>query len=101
MMRVVLNKIMPATLEAYLAPIRSSPFLPEIADALRREVEAEKQLRARFYKEMTPSEKVEFIGGQVIMHSPARNGHLDVTLNILQLLATRFFRIRKGQLSRK
>jgi len=77
---------MTATLEALLEPIRSSPFLPEIADALRLEVEAEKQLRARFYQEMTPSEKVEFIGGEVIMHSPARNAHLDATSNISQLL---------------
>jgi len=77
---------MTATLEALLEPIRSSPFLPEIADALRLEVEAEKQLRARFYQEMTPSEKVEFIGGEVIMHSPARNAHLDATKHILQLL---------------
>jgi len=82
----MLDRTMPAKLEALLEPIRSSPFLPEVADALRREVEAEKQLRARFYQEMTPSEKVEFIGGEVIMHSPARNAHLDVTSNISQLL---------------
>jgi Uma2 family endonuclease len=82
----VVDKTMPATLEALLEPIRNSPFLPEIADALRREVEVEKQLRAKFYQEMTPSEKVEFIGGEVIMHSPARNGHLDTTKHILQLL---------------
>lgn len=77
---------MPVSLEALLEPIRSSPFLPEIADALGREVETEKQLREKFYQEMTPSEKVEFIGGEVIMHSPARNAHLDATKHILQLL---------------
>jgi len=82
----MLDRNMTATLEALLEPIRSSPFLPEVADALCREVEAEKQLRARFYQEMTPSEKVEFIGGEVIMHSPARNAHLDATSNISQLL---------------
>ncbi len=73
-------------LETLLEPIRKSPLLPEIADALRREMAAEKQLRAKFYQEMTPSQKIEFIGGEVIMHSPARNVHLDVTKHILQLL---------------
>lgn len=73
-------------LENLLQPIRSSPFLPEVADLLFRELEVEKQARARFYKEMTPSEKVEFIGGKVVMHSPARNLHLDVTKHILQIL---------------
>jgi len=30
---------------------------------------------------------VEFIGGEVVMHSPARNKHLDVTLRISTLLS--------------
>jgi len=78
---------MSSALEILLEPIRSSPLLPEVADALRREVEAEKQLRAKFYQEMTPSQKIEFIGGEVILHSPARNAHLDATLNIGILVA--------------
>jgi Uma2 family endonuclease len=82
----MVDKTTLVTLEALLEPIRSSPFLPEIADALQRELEAEKQLRAKFYQKMTPSEKAEFIGGKVIMHAPARNGHLDTTKHILQLL---------------
>ncbi len=73
-------------LEDMIEPIRSSPFLPEIAEALRLEVEAEKELRAKFYQKMTSGQKVEFIGGEVIMHSAARNAHLVVTKQILQLL---------------
>jgi len=60
--------------------------LLEIADALRIEIESEKQRRAEFYRDMTPEQKTEFIDGEVIMHSPARNAHLDVTANISQLL---------------
>ena len=79
---------MSAVLEALVAPLRRSPFMVEIADLLHAEVEAERALRRKFYAEMTPEQKVEFIGGEIIMHSPARNIHLDVTLNISQLITT-------------
>lgn len=36
-------------------------------------------MRKQFYQEMTPSEKVEFIDGEVLLHSPARKEHLDAT----------------------
>ena len=35
---------------------------------------------------MTDAEKVEFIDGEVVMHSPARNMHLIAQMNIQQLL---------------
>ena len=37
---------------------------------------------------MTPDEKVEFIDGEVVMHSPARNRHLDATALLSRLLGT-------------
>ncbi len=82
-------------IETLLEPLQRSPLLPEVAEALVRGMERERALRAEFYREMTPSQKVEFIAGEVIMHSPARNSHLDVTLNISQLV-TSF--VRKHQL---
>lgn len=85
---------MSAVLEALVAPLRRSPFMVEIADLLHAEVEAERALRRKFYAEMTPEQKVEFIGGEIIRHSPARNVHLDVTLNISQLV-TAFVRSRR------
>ena len=36
----------------------------------------------------TPEQKVEFIDGEIVLHSPARNRHLDVTLRIATLLGT-------------
>lgn len=77
---------MSSRLEALIAPLRHSPQLPEIVEQLQIEVEAERARRQRFYAEMTPEQKVEFIDGEVIFQSPARNVHLDVTLNISQLL---------------
>jgi Uma2 family endonuclease len=71
-----------------LAPIQSSPFLPEVVDRLSSMLAAERQRRNKFYEEMTPEMKVEFIDGEVILHSPARNQHLDVTYNVATLVGS-------------
>ena len=70
-----------------LAPLQSSPFLPELVDELSNILAEERQRRGRFYEEMTPEMKVEFIEGEVVLHSPARNVHLDVTARIATILA--------------
>lgn len=88
---------MNAVLEALVAPLRKSPFYAEIADLLHAEVEAERALRRKFYAEMTPEQKVEFIGGEIIMHSPARNVHLDVTKYTLQLIDVYVRRTQLGE----
>lgn len=36
---------------------------------------------------MTPEQKIEFINGEVVLHSPARLQHLEVTKWIVQLLS--------------
>jgi Uma2 family endonuclease len=71
-----------------LAPLRASPFLPEAVNELSALLAAERQRRDKFYQEMTPEMKVEFIEGEVILHSPARNVHLDVTMRIAKLLSS-------------
>ena len=40
------------------------------------------------WSEMTDDEKVEFIDGEIIMHSPARNRHLLATIHLATLLNT-------------
>ncbi|MDB6071179.1 MAG: hypothetical protein JWL81_2350 [Verrucomicrobiales bacterium] len=77
---------MSTTLLEMVEPLRKSPLLMEIADLLQAGIVEEKALRRKFYQEMTPEQKVEFIGGEIIMHSPARNVHLDVTKHVLQLV---------------
>ncbi len=75
-------------LETLLAPLRHSPRLVEAVDVLQHQLEQEKKRRRRFYEEMTPAQKIEFIDGDVVLHSPARNKHLDATKHILKLLDT-------------
>ncbi len=46
---------------------------------------------------MTHDQKIEFIDGEVVLHSPARNRHLDVTGCIYKLLHTSVVIHRLGQ----
>lgn len=55
-----------ATLDQLMEPIRHSPLLPRIVEELQLQIAKEQQLRTRFYEEMTPEQKVEFIDGEVI-----------------------------------
>ncbi len=66
--------------------LRHSPLLPEIVENLSQCLRDEKARRAQFYAEMTPEQKTEFIEGEVLMHSPARNAHLVATLNLATAL---------------
>ena len=76
------------TLEALIEPLRHSPRLPQAVTLLQRQIEEERQRRDEFYRDMTPEQKIEFIDGGAVMHSPARNRHLDVTKFVLKLLDT-------------
>lgn len=62
--------------------------MPEAVARLQKQMEEERERRMKFYQEMTPDQKIEFIDGEVILHSPARNRHLDVTLMLATLLRT-------------
>ena len=76
------------TLDATIETLRHSPRLPEVVSLLQRELEEEAELRRKFYEEMTPEQKIEFIDGEVVLHSPAMNRHLGVTMRLGTLLRT-------------
>ena len=69
-----------------LTPLLKSPRLPEVVAALSDHLKAENAARETFYDEMSDGEKVEFIDGEIIMHSPARNRHLSASLKLAMLL---------------
>ncbi|MAP10161.1 MAG: hypothetical protein CMM00_15750 [Rhodopirellula sp.] len=84
------------SLDELIRPIRHSPQLPLLVDRLTQQLQAERDARERFYDEMTPEQKIEFIDGEVILHSPARNRHLDASGRIYKLLHTFVARHRLG-----
>ena len=69
-----------------LEPILHSPLLPDIAAVLNERLRDETERRKQFYEEMSDDQKVEFIDGEVVMHSPARNRHLFAKLKLAKLL---------------
>ncbi len=75
-------------MNAVVENLLASPTLPETVARLNTALLAERQRRARFYEEITPEMKAEFINGQVIMHSPASNEHTEIRGLIENLLTT-------------
>ena len=71
-----------------LEPLLQSPRLPEYVDSLNRTLALERQRREQFYEELTEDGKCEFINGKVLMHSPAKRKHINVTKNLSRLLST-------------
>ena len=81
-------------IETLIAPLRHSPQLVEAVDLLSSQIAEERKRRVQFYQEMTPEEKVEFIDGEVVMHSPTKNRHLDATARLMNLLSN-FVRVNQ------
>ena len=77
-----------ATVEELIKVLLHSPQLPNLVDRLTQQLQNERLARHQFYEDMTPDQKIEFIDGEVIVHSPARNRHLDVTMLTAKLLHT-------------
>jgi len=85
--------MMPDTLQSLLA----RPDLPRVARAINESLERERVRRDRFRRELTPSVKAEFIGGETVMHSPAKAKHLRATQNLAGLLRAFVHRHSAGE----
>jgi len=73
-------------MQALIRKLLEAPDFPLIADQMQLVAKEEAEKRAKFLEEITPEMKAEFINGEVILHSPAKLRHLEVTLE----LATQF-----------
>lgn len=70
-----------------LDSLLDAPDLPELIGEAQRALGREKRLREKFYADITPEHKWEFIQGEVIMHSPALNRHLLASQRLYDLLS--------------
>ena len=88
--RRVTSKIkrMSSAIESAIEPLLHSPLLCEIAETLQSRVRDEAERRRKFYRELRDDQKAEFVDGQVILHSPARDKHIAVRQNLERLLGT-------------
>jgi Uma2 family endonuclease len=80
--------VLMSSVDRLIDPLRHSPQLPQAIAILLAEMDSERKRRDQFYHEMTPDQKTEFIDGEVVLHSPARNRHLDVTGRLYKLVHT-------------
>jgi len=84
-------------MNALVEQIMEAPTLPEIVDELQARLAEERSRREKFYAEMVEGQKVEFINGEIIAHSPAKLEHIEVRDNLHQLLQAH---VRVHQLGR-
>ncbi len=80
-----------------LAPLLKSPCLPDIVATLSERLHIESLARAQFRDEMSDDQTVEFVEGEIIIHSTARNRHLLVKYNVTTLLGTHVRRNSLGE----
>ncbi|MEM0961726.1 MAG: Uma2 family endonuclease [Bacteroidota bacterium] len=70
-----------------VAPLLDSPALPAHVARLQRVLDDEADRRDTF-RDSLEGEKAEFINGEIIMHSPARDAHTATVGRLFRLLST-------------
>ena len=76
------------SIAAEIEQLVRSPSLPTYVQQFESLLQAEREKRERFYEEMSEDQKVEFINGEIIVHSPVRLRHNIVNQNLLVRLST-------------
>lgn len=71
-----------------LQPLLKSHRLPNYFAELDTFLNAEKQRRAEFYDWITEDTRAEFINGEIIVQSPAKDRHTEAVANLSSLLKT-------------
>lgn len=66
----------------------SRPNAPIILSEVKEKLAVEQKKRAAFYDEVTDEQKIEFINGEVIIHSLVKKEHNDVSGRLFKLLDT-------------
>lgn len=73
--------------DAILEAMLNSPALPELLQDGQLALARERKLREKFYQDITPEHKWEFIQGEVIMHSPALERHTRAVMRLYDLVS--------------
>jgi len=77
-----------------LKDIIDSPKLPDYVNELQQYLLQEEAKRNAFYENVRDDEKAEFINGEVIYHSPAKEKH-NVVVGNLSYIFSRYAREHK------
>ena len=79
--------------------ILDHPNAEEVVEKVRDELEKEKKARLDFRDWLTDDIKAEFINGEIVMHSPVKRGHLEVSENLFRLLSIYVLMNKLGRVS--
>ncbi|TLU97935.1 Uma2 family endonuclease [Dyadobacter luticola] len=69
-----------------LSTILDEPDAYLLMQEVQAVLDKERERRIQFYNDITEQEKVEFINGEIIVHSPVKKKHNKVSLLLAQLL---------------
>jgi Uma2 family endonuclease len=81
-------------MDTVLTPLLQSPKLPDYVRELNDFLKAEQKRREDFYRTVRDDQKSEFINGEVVCHSPAKEMHNFIRQN-LELIFVRYVRKQK------
>lgn len=81
-------------MDSVLKDILDSPKLPDYVEELKQYLLQEEAKRNAFYENVRDDEKAEFINGEVVYHSPAKEKH-NVAVDNLKDIFRRFLRKSK------
>jgi Uma2 family endonuclease len=69
-----------------VALILDDPSAPELIQRLQEQLAEERKRRQHFYNDIDDDMKVEFINGEIIVHSPVKKEHTDAVGFLFSLL---------------
>lgn len=78
-----------------VSEIMNVPDAYLVLDAVQKALDEERKRRLKFYNDITEQEKVEFINGETITHSPAKHQHTEIGGFLYTILS---LYVRKKQL---
>jgi len=75
-------------MDTVLEPLMNRPDLPQLVATLNEQMQRERESREAFLRDLTPDMKAEFIGGERVLHSPARAEHIRVSRRLLMMITS-------------
>jgi len=76
----------------------NSPKAYLILNSLKSMLEEEQKKRQQFYKTVKEDQKAEFINGEVVLHSPVKVRHNDISFNLAYLIRTKLLKSNMGKM---
>lgn len=72
--------------ESVIAAVMDNPSAPALVAQLQSRLTEELQRRQQFYADIDDTQKAEFINGEVVIHSPVKIEHSEISSFLLQII---------------